>query len=100
MAVYARLGVVIDQRHADVGQQHGERHAVRVAAKAADQPYQQTDQRAENQPAFIGGRGGNRVGSDKNAPSIVAPEKRWISGEASVPGEKTNPTSRTPPAKP
>ena len=53
MAVHARTRVIVDERNGNIGKQDGKRDAVRVTAKAADEPYQQARQRAEDQAAAV-----------------------------------------------
>src|SRR5476651_1374760 len=65
MPVNARLGVMVNQRHGDVRQQNGEGDTVRITAISTDKPYQQADQRAEDQTSFRCGGGRHWVSGDK-----------------------------------
>ena len=53
MTVHARTRVIVDERNGNVGKQDGKSHAVRVPAKAADEPDQQACQRAEDQAPAV-----------------------------------------------
>ncbi len=65
MAVGARPGVVVDGRRRQVHQQHGERHAIGIAAPGADDVGEDADAEAEDQPPAIAGGAGHRVGDDE-----------------------------------
>ncbi len=54
VAIYARARVVIDQRHGNIRQQNGKRHAVRITTEAADEPDQQASEGAKDQTAAVG----------------------------------------------
>lgn len=93
MSVSSRFGVVVNQRYAHVGEQYGKGDTIREAAPTTDQKHHGTDEETVNQAAFIRRAGTDRIGRDKNAPSMVAPESRWIMGDAVVPGAKVVPVT-------